>query len=114
MILVGTNHPYSRVRRHIVLHCNYTQAAWNLTVDNFNLPLYGEMAAAEKRLIGSNTLNQGKKEKKRKLGILFTFWWMIWKERNRRIFEDSHLSAQQLARMARDEIQLHLTSFFAC
>jgi hypothetical protein len=33
---------------------------------------------------------------------------MIWKEHNKIIFENSHLSAQQLARMAKEEIQLHL------
>jgi hypothetical protein len=26
-------------------------------------------------------------EKREKLGVLFTFWWMVWKERNRRIFD---------------------------
>jgi hypothetical protein len=26
------------------------------------------------------------KERKIKLGILITFWWMVWKKRNRRIF----------------------------
>jgi hypothetical protein len=52
-------------------------------------------------------------KKKKKLDILFTFWWMIWKERNRIIFENSHLSAEQLARMAKEEIQLHLSVFLS-
>jgi hypothetical protein len=33
------------------------------------------------------------KEKKRRLGILFTFWWAIWKERNRRVFESKKMLA---------------------
>jgi hypothetical protein len=45
-----------------------------------------------------------KKEKKRKLGILFTFWWMIWKERNSRIFEDKQRSVSQLIRLIQEEI----------
>jgi hypothetical protein len=28
----------------------------------------------------------GQKERKTKLGILFTFWWQMWIERNRIIF----------------------------
>jgi hypothetical protein len=38
-----------------------------------------------------------KKGKQRKSGVLFTFWWLIWKERNKRIFEHKESSAPQLA-----------------
>jgi hypothetical protein len=37
------------------------------------------------------------KEKKKRLGILFTMWWAIWKERNRRVFESKEMSAYQLS-----------------
>jgi hypothetical protein len=51
------------------------------------------------------------KERKRRLIVLFTFWWMIWKERNRRIFEGKERSALQLARLIQDEINLHLAVY---
>jgi hypothetical protein len=53
------------MKHHILLHCNYTQAAWNLTVDNFNLPLYGEMVAAEKPIDWIKYFESGKKKKRR-------------------------------------------------
>jgi hypothetical protein len=51
-------------------------------------------------LAGSGTT----KERKIKLGILITFSWMVWKERNRRIFEAQELSAQTLACLIQDYI----------
>jgi hypothetical protein len=40
------------------------------------------------------------------VGILFTFWWMVWKERNKHIFEGVECSALGLAPLTRDVIQL--------
>jgi hypothetical protein len=37
------------------------------------------------------------------LPAIFSFWWLIWKEHNRRIFEDKHISAYQLASLAQEE-----------
>jgi hypothetical protein len=39
--------------------------------------------------------------------ILTTFWWMIWKERNRRIFDQRESSAQRLANCILDSITNH-------
>jgi hypothetical protein len=50
-----------------------------------------------------------KDEKRRKLGILFDFWWAIWKERNRCIFENKCMLAQHLAFSLKDEVRLHLS-----
>jgi hypothetical protein len=52
-----------------------------------------------------------RKERQRVLVVLFTFWWMIWKERNRRIFENKERSAQQLAHLINDEVNLQLSVF---
>jgi hypothetical protein len=49
-----------------------------------------------------------KKEKKKKLGILFTFWWLIWRERNNRIFEDKHRSVPQLIKLIQDSLKVDL------
>jgi hypothetical protein len=40
-----------------------------------------------------------KKEKQRRLVVLFNFWWMIRKERNNRIFESKEKSTPQLAQL---------------
>jgi hypothetical protein len=48
--------------------------------------------------------------KKINLGALFTLWWMIWKECNRRIFDHKELSVLQLSCLIVDEIKLHIVS----
>jgi hypothetical protein len=45
-----------------------------------------------------------KKERSRKLGILFAFWWQGWKERNCRIFEDKHQSPLQVPALLQDHL----------
>jgi hypothetical protein len=95
---------------HILTQCNYTEATWDLIASRFSLPDYSHLSAQGGLIQWVNHLVSGgtKKEKKKRLGILFTFWWMIWKERNRRIFDDKHISAFQLASLAIDEINLQL------
>jgi hypothetical protein len=55
--------------------------------------------------------NRVKKEEERKLGVLFTFWWLIWNKRNNRIFDHKEKSALQLAHLIQEEIQLHKNVF---
>jgi hypothetical protein len=35
--------------------------------------------------------------KRKRLGIFFIFWWGIWKERNRRVFEAREILASRIA-----------------
>jgi hypothetical protein len=51
------------------------------------------------------------KEKKKNLGILFTFWWFIWKDRNNRFFEDKHKPFRALASLIQDEVRLIMLKF---
>lgn len=44
--------------------------------------------------------------KRQNLGVLFAFWWQIWKEMNRRIFNNKVQSVPQLANLIKDEIGL--------
>jgi hypothetical protein len=50
------------------------------------------------------------KDKRKKLGTLFTFWWQVWKERNRRIFKGKELSIPQLSAIFNDQILLFQTA----
>jgi hypothetical protein len=45
-----------------------------------------------------------KRQKRRNIGILCTFWWMIWKERNHRMFEHVELAPNNLAPLINDSI----------
>jgi hypothetical protein len=61
--------------------------------------------------IWAETLNSTgtKRDKRRKLGILYDFWWAIWKERNRRNFDNIDRSPSQLTSLLKDDIVLHLS-----
>jgi hypothetical protein len=73
---------------HLLTKCNYTEATWNLITQKFQLRAYSVMGHLEGPLEWvRELLRVGSKSLKRtNLGILFTFWWLIWKERSRRVF----------------------------
>jgi hypothetical protein len=73
---------------HLLTWCNYTEAVWNLVTAKFHFPSYSHLPQ-EGGHVGwiLHFLRSGtKKDKRRKLGMLFSFWWEVWKEQNRRIF----------------------------
>jgi hypothetical protein len=70
------------------------------------LPEFDHLAALEGpvewvRFIMSASHNS---EKRRKVGCLFSFWWNIWKERKRRVFDGVEKSVPQLATLIQDGI----------
>lgn len=71
---------------HLFTGCNYTEAAWNELSHNVNLPGYADLSGDGGPVRWIETIWRGgtKKEKQINLGRLFTFWWCIWNERNRR------------------------------
>jgi hypothetical protein len=73
---------------------------WQIALASQILPLC--------QLQGDLINGASRKERRRRPGILCTFWWMIWKEHNNRIFDNKHLSHLQVADLAREEIKLQL------
>jgi hypothetical protein len=94
---------------NILTECNFIEAVWHLVAAKFNLPIYsnlsisGAPAGWVKILARAGT----RKDRKKKLSILITFWWLIWMERNKRIFEDKEMSAQELARLIQETVNVH-------
>jgi hypothetical protein len=44
-------------------------------------------------------------------GVMIYFWWNIWKERNRRTFQQQSMQASQVTRLYKDDItQFHLAT----
>jgi hypothetical protein len=90
----------SETTKHILVECNFTEAVWNIVAGKFALPGYDALNHSEgplgwiQQIASSGTTRQ----KRKNLDIMFTFWWMVWKERNRRIFEQEELSPQALAK----------------
>jgi hypothetical protein len=70
---------------HILIECNYTEAVWNLVVDKIDLPMYSNLSVSDNPMdwVQSLVRTGSKRDRKKNLGVLITFWWLIWKERNR-------------------------------
>jgi hypothetical protein len=58
--------------------------------------------------IEAHALTGTRENKRGEMGILLDFWWAMWKERNRIVFENKDRSPQQLVYFLKDEITLHL------
>jgi hypothetical protein len=74
-----------------------------------SLPNYASMAAAG----GPNhwiqiLSNLGSKQARKKNVVLCIFWWITWKEGNKRNFGNSKKSAQHLTVMILEEVKMQL------
>jgi hypothetical protein len=85
---------------------------WNIVAARFNLPRYADLLVNQGSRACVTTLirTSTQKEKQQMLGVTFMVSWMIWKEWNRRIFENKHLSAQRVASLIIDEYLLQFTA----
>jgi hypothetical protein len=79
-------------------HTSQNAIVWNNVATKFLLPGYNVMISNGGPIEWVRYLNKigTKEEKKQRLGILFSFWWRIWKERNKRIFEGIEQSVPRL------------------
>jgi hypothetical protein len=81
-------HCFMKTTKHLLCDCNFTEAVWNSVANAYNLPGYQVMKQEEgpvnwfKPLLSSTTTN----EKRKRAGIILSVWWLLWKERNKRIF----------------------------
>lgn len=102
---------------HITTECDFTKETWTKIAAGCNMPGYSEMAVSKNPAdwvrIAISVGN--KKEKKRRLGILFSFWWHIWKERNRRIFNNDQQPCGRIVEIIQEELaMLYLALDFNC
>jgi hypothetical protein len=83
---------------HLLTQCNYTEALWQIFAVRHSLPGYNVLIATGgpvgwvRHFISSHP----KSKRKKKLGLLFLFWWQVWKERNCRIFDNQELSVPNM------------------
>jgi hypothetical protein len=98
---------------HLLTECNYTEAAWNLVASKFALQDYNSLryAGGPTEWVNQIRRSGSKEEKRKKMGVLSTFWWMIWKERNNRIFQNKEASTQSLALKIQETILFHLVAW---
>jgi hypothetical protein len=94
---------------HLLTRCNNSEATWNLVANSFNLPNYDIFSADHSPSAWVKTMKRAgsKRDKRRNLGILAMFWWTIWKEGNRRIFEDKECQPSVIADLTSDLVHLN-------
>lgn len=92
---------------HLLTECNYTEATWGELVSIFRLPTHVRQTVTKgvTRTIANVTALGNKTQKKELMGTLLSFWWQIWKERNRRIFDQKESSFKQVAHLANEAIK---------
>ena len=100
---------------HLSLLCPFARAVWDqvLSWENFrvHLPQQDPTGMAKWWEEASKVPKQ---ERKRFNGILIYIVWNLWKERNRTIFENAHMTAQQVTSLAKEDImQRHKAMTFA-
>jgi hypothetical protein len=93
---------------HLFTQCNYAKALWNSITASFELPPYSTISPCGVPMewviwIAKKGNNSSTRTK---LGALFSFWWHMCKECNRRIFDAKECSVPQLASLLKEERSL--------
>lgn len=90
---------------HLFSACNFSEATWRTVVSDLQLPpeCQAYHPHGTKSWVEFITKGKNKKDKKKILGALFTFWWQIWLERNSRIFDNRETSYRQVASKVLDQ-----------
>jgi hypothetical protein len=86
--------------------CNFTEALWNLVASRFSLPSFAVMRFKEGPIEWTNSLlaSGSNKDRRKKIGILFCLWWLVWKEKNPRIFDDRQQFTLQVFALLQDQV----------
>jgi hypothetical protein len=93
---------------HILTECNFTEALWRAVSLKHGLPDYNHIPlGAPIEWVRFMSAGGTKKMRRRRLGTVFTFWWNVWKERNKRIFDNAEQSVPQLLRFLEEELSMH-------
>jgi hypothetical protein len=76
--------------KHLLYKCNYTEALWRSVANNLELPPYDQVhhLATPVDWVIYVSGSGDRAIRRRRLGNLFFLWWHVWKERNRRIFDN--------------------------
>jgi hypothetical protein len=74
------------------------EALWHGFAAGMALPSYADMASSAGPIewVSFVISTSEKSERRNKLGLLVAFGWHIWKERNRRIFDNKELYVPRL------------------
>ena len=91
---------------HLSLLCPYATAVWDqvLSWKNFAVQLPHPETLSIAEWWEQTASNIPKQDCWRFNGVCIYIWWNMWKERNRRIFENKYMTAQQVASLTKEHI----------
>jgi hypothetical protein len=93
---------------HLCLECPFTQNVWmhltsHLGRQDLQIAASHTISAWWRRLLHSFD----KKQKAKFDRLMLYFWWNIWKERNRRIFQSNSLEVAEVAQLITNDTKLY-------
>jgi hypothetical protein len=93
---------------HLLTQRNFSEALWHDFAARYDLPAYQNLASVDGPAgwVIHFTSAFSPKERKKKLGLLFMFWWNVWKERNRRIFQNQEMSVPSLLVLLQENVSV--------
>jgi hypothetical protein len=98
---------------HLCLNCPFAKQVWSDLKRWLNLPVLDAVTMTG-TIHGFWRRCRAKFDKSHRRnfdGVMIYFWWSIWKERNRRIFQQRSMQASQVALLCKDDItQFHLAT----
>jgi hypothetical protein len=82
---------------HLLTQYNYTEVLWQSFATYHGLPSYDELVVEGGPVDWVRLfISSFSKTERKKFGLLFMFRWHVWKERNRRTFDNKELSVLSL------------------
>jgi hypothetical protein len=92
--------------QYLLTECNFTEAVWDKLAQHLQLhPALKPFQKGDVHGWLQVVMRAGSKKQQRIFaGIIFFFWWNIWKERNRRIFKGNEASFLQVAEQTNEAI----------
>lgn len=93
---------------YLFMQCNFTKVLWNKAVENYQLPGYQCLVAEDGPIRWVDRFRKFDPSMIRhtNLGILFTTWWQLWKERNCRIFKQKETPVNGVFQLLKEQINL--------
>jgi hypothetical protein len=94
---------------HMLCKCNYTEALWRSVSNNLDLPPYDSVCHLVSPVdwVIFVSASGDRATRTKRLGNLFFFWWHVWKERNRIIFDGKEQSVAFIANQLLQDIKLY-------
>jgi hypothetical protein len=92
---------------HLCKDCSFTKEVWEIMKQWFGLSILNPINSSGSLYRYWRKYRARIQKDQRKVfdGVMIYFWWNIWKERNRRTFQQKELQPRQVASLCKEDIQ---------